>query len=267
LSLSTLPLAATAADPPPPPAETIPQNPVLQHPFRFTVGAFYASTSTVARLDASGGVGVDVNFEDALGLDDRKLVAEGAMYWRFTKRWHLDVSYFGVTRRATRTISQDIEWGDQVFPTGAEVDSSFRLSDLRTAVGYSFFRTSDKEVGIGLGLHATGMRARLTDAAGNVGEAGDITAPLPVASFYANVALTNTWAMTTRADWLSLSYDDYSGDIRYVALDIIYQPFRNFGFGFGWHSLITNLSVDKTDWRGQVRVAYQGPSAYANFSF
>jgi hypothetical protein len=280
LLLSLSPLVALAAgETPPAPAaeptataapsagEAVPWNPVLQDNFRFTVGGFYASTNTNAALEPSaGGVGVGINFENALGLPNRRLVAEGAMYWRFAKRWRLDVNYFGIARRATRTLSQDIQWGDYTFTAGTEVNSSFRLSDLRASVGYSFFRTTDKEVGVGLGLHAAGMRANI-DASGIGAEAGDVTAPLPVLSFYANFALTDQWAMTTRADFLSLEYSDYKGELRSIALDVVYQPFRNLGFGFGWHSLITNLTVNKTDWAGQVVVAYQGPSGYVSFSF
>lgn len=265
LWLSLCPLAAVAADSPAP-TEAVPQHRLFQDSFRFAVGGYYASTSTMARLDAGGGAGVDVNFEDALGLDDRKLVGEGSMQWRFAQRWRLDVGYFGITRRATRTLSQTIEWGDQTFDIGDEVDSKFRISDLRTSVGYSFFRRSDKELGVGLGLHSTALRASIDSTTGGA-EAADVLAPLPVLSLYGNFALTDTWAMTTRLDWLSLTYDDYDGEIRSVALDFLYQPFRHVGFGFGWHSLLINLGVDKTDWRGQMRLAYQGPAAYLSFSF
>jgi hypothetical protein len=259
------PLAAVAADNPPP-AETIPQHRLFQDSFRFALGGYYASTNTTARLDAGGGIGVDVNFEDTLGLDDRKLVAEGAIQWRFAQHWRLDVEYFAITRRATRTLSQDIEWGGVTYPATTEVDSKFRISDLRAAVGYSFFRRSDKELGVGLGLHATALRASI-DGAGGQSEAGDVLAPLPVLNLYGSFALTDTWAMTTRLDWLSLTYAEYDGEIRSVALDFLYQPFRHVGFGFGWHSLLIDLGVDKTDWRGRMNLAYQGPAAYVSFSF
>lgn len=265
LSLSLCPLAAVAADEPAP-AEAIPQHRLFQDSFRFSVGGYYASTSTTARLDGGTGAGVEVNFEDALGLDDRKLVAEGSMQWRFTERWRLDVEYFGITRRSTRTLSQEIVWGDQTYLAGTEVDSKFRISDLRASAGYSFFRRSDKELGLGLGLHTTALRASI-NGTGGTAEAADVLAPLPVLNFYGSVALTNTWAMTTRVDWLSLSYDDYDGEIRSVAIDFLYQPFRHAGFGFGWHSLVMDLSVDKTDWRGQASLAYHGPAAYVTFSF
>lgn len=265
LLLSACPLAAVAADKPAP-AETIPQHRLFQDSFRFTVGGYYASTNTTARLDASGGVGVDVNFEDALGLDDRKLVGEGSMQWRFAQRWRLDVEYFGITRRATRTLSQDVQWGDQTFTVGTEVDSKFRISDLRASVGYTIFQRSDKELGLGLGLHTTGLRASI-DASGVGTETGDVLAPLPVVNLYGSFALTDTWAMITRLDWLSLTYSDYDGEIRSIAIDFLYQPYRHVGFGFGWHSLLIDLGVDRTDWRGRMTLAYQGPAAYVSFSF
>ncbi|MCK7582053.1 MAG: hypothetical protein MZV65_44905 [Chromatiales bacterium] len=265
LSLSLCPLAAVAADEPAP-AETIPQHRLFQDSFRFAVGGYYASTSTNVRLDGGGGAGVDINFEDALGLDDRKLVAEGYMQWRFAQRWRLDVDYFAITRRASRTLSRDIQWGDQDFTIGAEVESKFRISDLRASVGYTFYKRSDKELGLGLGLHSTALRASI-DASGIGADAAEVLAPLPVVSFYGSFALTDTWAMTTRLDWLSLTYSDYDGEIRSFAIDFLYQPFRHVGFGFGWHGLFVDLGVDNTDWRGQVSLAYQGPAAYVSFSF
>ena len=266
LSLSLCPLAAVAAGEPAP-AETIPQHRLFQDSFRFSLGGYYASTNTTVRLDGGGGVGVDVNFEDALGLDDRTLVGEGSVQWRFAERWRLDVEYFGITRRATSTLSREISWGDMPpLTVGTQVDSKFRISDLRTSVGYSFFRRSDKELGLGLGLHSTALRASIDSATGDA-EAADVLAPLPVLNFYGSFAITDTWALTTRLDWLSLTYDDYDGEIRSVALDFLYQPFRHAGFGFGWHSLLIDLGVDKTDWRGQMTLAYRGPAAYVSFSF
>jgi hypothetical protein len=265
LWLSLCPLAAIAADEPAP-AEAIPQHRLFQDDWRFALGGYYASTDTMARFDAGSGAGVDINFEDALGMDDRKLVAEASMLWRFTERWRLDVEYFAITRRATRTLSQDISWGDADFLAGTEVDSKFRISDLRAAVGYSFFRRSDKELGLGFGLHATGLSASINGAGGGA-EAAEVLAPLPVINFYGSFALTDTWAMTTRLDWLSLSYDDYDGEIRSVAVDFLYQPWQHVGLGFGWHSLLIDIGVDNDDWRGRASLVYQGPAAYVTFSF
>jgi hypothetical protein len=268
LGLAT-PCVSTAAETPPASdvgVQPVPEHPALTDRFAFTLGGYYPGTSTAARLDPNTGVGVVVDFEDALGIDDKKLVIEGSFRWRINEHWRLDTNYFSLNRTSSRVLEEQIEWGDEVFPIGADVDTRFKISDLRAAVGYSFFSRRDKELGIGLGIHASKFLASL-EGSGGLAEATDVTAPLPVVNFYASTALTDTWAMTTRLDWLSLSYGDYSGDIRFVALDFLYQPFQTIGFGFGFHSLLYDLEMDSTDWRGRARLQIQGPSAFMTASF
>jgi len=247
-------------------SQPVPEHPALNDRFVFMLGGYSAATSTGARLDANTGVGVVVDFEDALDMADSKLILESEFRWRINERWRLDANYFSLNRTSERVLEEEIEWGDEIFPIGADVDSRFKISDLRAAVGYSFFRRRDKELGIGVGIHATKLQASI-ESSGGEAEATDVSAPLPVVNFYATMALTDTWAMNTRLDWLSLNYGDYSGDIRFVALDFLYQPFRHVGFGFGYHGLLYDLEMDNTDWRGRVRLQVNGPSAFVTASF
>ena len=250
-----------------PAAEATPLHSLLNDRLRVSLGGFYALTNTSARYNTNtGGVGVDVNFQDALGLSSRKLVGEAGMYWRFGERWHLGVDYFSINRSGTRVLSQDVTWGGQTFPVGTDVNSQSKISDLRTGVGYSFFRRSDKEVGIGVGVHWTGLKFSV-DASGVGAEAASVTAPLPVVFMYSNVALTDTWAMSTRLDWLSLNYDNYSGNIRALAFDFIYQPYTHVAFGVGWHAMLLDLGVDKPDSRIQYGLGLQGLAANVGYTF
>lgn len=248
-------------------ADETPQHRLLNDRFRVTAGGFYADSTTEARLaTAAGGIGTDINFEDALGLDQRKLVGEFGMYWRFGERWRADLNYFSLNRSASRVLATQIEWGGNTYPAGTAVDTSYRVSDLRAAVGYSFFRRLDKELGIGLGLHSTGFKASL-DAAGVGAKSESVTAPLPIMVVYGNFALTDTWALALRADWLSLSYDKYSGAVRSSAIDFVYQPFEHWAFGFGVHNLTIRLDVDNPNSKLQSRIVFQGPAAFASFSY
>jgi hypothetical protein len=260
LFLIVSPFAANAAD------ET-PQHRLLNDRFRLSLGGFYAQSTTEARLSTpTGGVGADINFEDMLGLDERKLVGEAAMYWRFAERWRLDLNYFSLNRSANRVLAEDVIWGGTPYPTGTGVNSGYRVTDLRAAVGYSFFRRPDKELGFGLGLHSTKFQTSL-DAAGIGARSESITAPLPIAVLYGNFALTDTWALALRADWLSLSYDKYSGSVRSTAVDFVWQPFEHWAFGFGVHNLTLRLDVNNPDARLTTRIVFQGPAAYASLSF
>jgi hypothetical protein len=266
-------LSAVAADDvrkeetaPLPSAEATPRHTLLNDKLRVSLGGFYADTNTSVRVDANTALGADVNFEDLLGLSNRKLVGEANMYWRFGERWRLGVDYFSINRSGNRTLTQDVTWNGQTYTVGTNVSSQSRISDLRTTVGYSVFKRSDKELGFGAGLHWTGMKFSL-DASGVGAESKNLTAPLPVVYMYSNVALTDTWAMSTRLDWLSLNYDKYSGSVRAVGFDFIYQPYTHVAFGVGWHAMILGLKVENTDSQMQVRLGLQGPAANASYSF
>lgn len=248
-------------------ADEVPKHPLLNDTFRLSLGGFYADSTTQARLGSStGGAGVDVNFEDALGLEERKWIGEVSMYWRISERWRVDLDYFNLDRSASRALSKDISWGDQTFTAGTTVNSAVQISDLRAAVGYSFFRRADKELGVGVGLHTLKFKASL-DAAGIGGRTESATAPLPIFAIYGAFALTDTWALAVRTDWLSLDYDKYSGGIRSSAIDIVYQPFKHVAFGVGMHSLDLRMDVDNPNSKFQARVNLQGPAAFVSVSF
>lgn len=248
-------------------AEAIPDNPVLNDRFTFELGGFYSRSSTQASLGPpAGGTGVIVDFENTLGLDERNLSGIGGFLWRISDRWRLEVDYFSLNRRATRTLETQVEWGSQVFPVGATVDSRYDFSDIRVSGGYSFFKRPDKELGVGLGLHVAGIKSSL-QSAGVGAEARDVLAPLPVLNFYGTFALTNEWALRARVDWLSLNYDIYSGDLRSTAIDVLYRPYRNVGFGLGLRTFVLDVEIDDADWRGRARTTFTGPTAFVTMSF
>ena len=242
-------------------------HPLLSDTFRATLGGFYAESNTAARLSSStGGAGADVNFEDALGLEDRKWVAEFGAYWRISERWRVDLDYVRLSRSATRVLGQQITWGDNIFNVGQEVTSTLTITDTRAAAGYSFFRTPDKEVGLGLGVHMLGYKASI-DAGGGGARSESVSAPLPVLSLYAQFALTDTWALSTRSDWLSVEYDKYSGSIRASRFDVVYQPLKHVAVGIGFHTLNLKLDVQNDNSKFQARSTLQGPAVFVSASY
>lgn len=264
LFLSTVALTVRAQAPA---TETIPNHPLLSDKFSFEIGAYYSKSSTNASLGPSGGgVGVVVDFEDTFGLEERKIIPLASFLWRMNERWRLEVDYFKLNRSATTSLATQVEWGDQVFPIGSTVNAEYDFQDIRVMAGYSFFRRRDKEVGVGAGVHIAHIKASI-ESSGVGAQSSSVTAPLPVLNFYGAFALTDKWAIRARADWLSMSYDIYSGDIRSMALDVIYQPFRNVAFGAGMRTLIVDVDIDSSDWHGKARTAFSGPAAYMRVSF
>ena len=247
--------------------EPIPDHPALRDRFYVTLGAFYPRTTTSAQLDSARlGVGANLDFENALGMQTSKTVPFASGRMRFGERWRVEAEWFELNRSGDKQVDRNIQWGDVVFPVNARVQSVFDFSDLRISGGYSFFRTKDKELGVGFGLHVAAYDVSLTNNA--IGsEAQTVTAPLPVASVYGQFALTERWAVSGRMDRFSLSYNKIDGSLTALGLDLMYQPFRNVGFGLGSRSLYISMDAQQNDRTLKFRQTFQGPVLYMNASF
>lgn len=247
--------------------DAVPIHPALHDRFYFAAGVFVPKTSTSAQLDSTNlGAGVNVDFERMLGMTTQKTVPDAFARWRFADRWRLEVEYFELNRSGDKVLEQDITWNGQTYVVGTEVVSKFDFSDIRTSVGYSFFKTADKELGVAFGFHVASYDAALS-AAGIGNQATKILAPLPVFGVYGQFALTETWAVGARLDRFVMSYDNYAGNVTSMALDLNYQPFRHVGFGLGYRSLFIVLTATGSTQTAKFQQTFQGPLLYMNASF
>lgn len=247
--------------------EAIPIHPALHDSFYFAAGVFVPKTSTSAQVDSTNlGAGVNIDFERMLGMTTQRTVPDAFARWRFADRWRLEVEYFELNRNGDKVLQQEISWNGQKYLVGTEVVSKFDFSDIRASVGYSFFKSADKELGAAFGFHMASYDAALS-AAGQGTESTKILAPLPVLSVYGQFALTETWAVGARLDRFVMSYDKYDGNVTSMALDLNYQPFRHVGFGLAYRSLFITLKATGPDLTAQFQQTFQGPLLYMNASF
>ena len=255
--------------------DAIPEHPALQSSIYAAVGLFHPKTATSTQLDSTThGIGTNVDFERALGMQTQEGVPDVFVRWRINDRWRFDTDYFELNRSGDKVIDREINWGDQTYSVGAELKSKFDFSDLRISGGYSLFKRPDKEVGVGFGFHVASYNASLSLAGtgsasglGSMSQGERVLAPLPVLSGYGLFALTDQWAISVRVDRFALSYDSNSGNITSSAIDLQYQPFRHVGFGFAYRSLFIDLTASRTTWTATFGQTFQGPLAYVSASF
>lgn len=62
-----------------------------------------------------------------------------------------------------------------------------------------------------------------------------------------------------RADWFSTSVGDYSGGIWNVMANVNYQIGEHFGVGVGYQFFQLDGELDADNWRGDLRVRFDGP--------
>jgi len=250
-------------------ADSIPWglNPALNDKVFVELGGFFPKTSGQAQLDSTNlGVGTNVDFQSLLGMSSRASAADGAIRVRLSERWRVEASYFQINQNGDKAIDREIKWGDHVYTINTKLTSTLQFSDLRVSAGYSIFKTSDKEVGVGLGLHVLGYKASIrSQALGS--ESTDVLAPLPILSFYGNFALDDQWSVGTRLDRFSLSYAQYSGGITAIGLDLLYQPFRHVGFGLGYRGMFMNFEDDGSKLTARLSQSLQGPGLFVTASF
>jgi len=247
-----------------------PNHPALNDKFYFGAGVYLTTTSSNLQVNSNSGLGTSIDMEKLLGLQSNKGVPFGMGRWRFTDRWRVEVEYFQLNRSGSKAIDQSINVGDTTFPINAQMNTKFDFSDTRVSVGYSFFKTADKELGVALGAHVLSYDLSLNgtfNGAAVGSESAAVTAPLPVLSGYGTFALTDRWAVDARLDRFSLTFDAYKGNMTSLAVDILYQPFRHVGFGLGYRAVFIDLGFTASSWSGNATQAYQGPLAFVTASF
>jgi hypothetical protein len=259
LLLGALALPAGAQD-------AVPDNPLLKDRFYFGVGAFFPKTSTQAQANSSVGVGTNIDFENALGMQTSKTVPSAFGRMRFGERWRVEAEWFRLDRSGSRSIDREITWEGTVYPVNAALSSRFDFSDLRVSAGYSFFKTRDKELGVGFGLHVAAYDVSLSNNAIGT-EQEDVTAPLPVLSLYGQFALTDRWVVGGRLDRFRLKYEKYDGSLTAIGLDLTYQFSRHLGVGVAYRNLFIDLEVEGDRGLFKFDQSFQGPMLFLSASF
>jgi hypothetical protein len=126
--------------------------------FGFDLGVFLAGLDSSIRIGS--GIGVDIDVEEALGLDSTNTVFRTGALWRFTsnRRHRLDLSWFSFRRNGDRTILEDIPIEDDdgntiIIETGTSVETFFNLDIYQLAYSYSFFQDERIDLAAGIGLY------------------------------------------------------------------------------------------------------------------
>ena len=165
--------------------------------FSINLGAFISSIDSSLRIGVNG-IGVDIDVEELLGLDNEQTVFRADAIWRFSqnRRHRFDLRWFSYNRSSTKTVIDSFEVetpGGSIIPipAGTTVSSSFDLDIFKGAYSYSFFQDDRIDLGISLGLYVMPIKAGLS-AAGlvDVSESASFTAPLPVIGLRTDIAIT-----------------------------------------------------------------------------
>jgi len=237
---------------------------------------FYPTISSTAHIDATATSrpGSSISLEDELDLSDRKGTPYINLGMRLGENWRLEFEYYSLKRSATTVLSRQIDFGDTSFQAGANINSSFDSTIYRIIGGWSFVKSQQAEAGLAFGLHVTDFTTQISGQGTGVltgtgfqREAHDALVPLPTVGLYGSYLATPQLILHGRVDFLSLKYQDYDGRLMNWMAAVDWRVAKNFGFGAGYRYVDYKLDATKSDFTGEVRYKFKGPTIFANMAF
>lgn len=266
-------------------AET--RNPILDETWSFTAGGY----DLEAEAEVTTQSNVFQRRKFSIDLEDLGLETDVSTYWIDAKwkpfqRWSFMAEYFSYSESASRNsqFSGDYEFtfNDKVFAGEAGInsrlDSEFDVDIYSLSVAYRLLDSQKAAIDLGLGVHAMDISLTLTGQADvyindtvladeATTENESLLAPLPNIMLYGTYAFNNQWAVNGRVGWLSMNYDEYSGDLLRANTSLEYRPIKHLGLGIGYNFSELNVTRDQRLHSETFELDFSGPLFYIRGGF
>jgi len=210
-------------------------------------GGWVFGADTTVSLIGQSGAGTVIDFDKTLSGETSNSLFRVDGSWNWSKRHGLAYSWYDVNRTGRRIIDEDIDFGDQVFPVGADISSQLDIKLNRLAYRYGLVRSEEVNLDLGGGIYYANIGMTLT-ANGNVGSVADGTskaaslkAPMPTAGLNLECKLAKRLFGTFAADFFYFSYNDWQGSLTDVQIGLAYKIARNWTLGAAYDRFVIGL--------------------------
>jgi outer membrane protein len=232
------------------------------------LSSFNSSIDTELTRDASDGQpGDELDLEDFLGVADNETIFQLDALFRVAYFHRLELGYFELRRNGQTSLERDINFGEETFVAGTEVNTSIESKHIRLAYSYSLMRDRQKELGVTAGLtysqFETGLHADDTQQSESV----KVKAPLPTMGVFGSVAVGSKWRLGADINVFGLKFDRYEGYMAYLNLGLDRKFGDAIGVGIGYNLYTMRLDAEDEDLRGTFRIRHHGPKLYMTFLF
>lgn len=230
-------------------------------------GAYFAKVDSSVQLNATNIVGTEIDFEGDLEMKDRQILPSLSGGVRLGSHgWLINADIYSLRRSGNASINRNIVVEDVTYPAGAAIQSRFSSTTYRIAIGNSFLRGADYELGAALGLHLTNFDVSISgqgfvgaSAASTQVRRQEVLAPLPTLGLYGSFSPAPGLRLGGRVDYLKLKISDYKGGLTAAEASIAYRIHKNVGIGAMYRYVDYTLDVTKERWNGSIDYQFSGP--------
>lgn len=246
--------------------------------FVFAAGVFLPAFDSVIRLDNTEfNIGDQVDLENDLGLQNSETTAWLRGQWRFSANHRVSLSYFQIGRSATATALENITIGEETYPAGATLSTSFKFRSIPITYHYSFIKSPKHEFSGTAGLQWNTIDLGIKGNAyiGGSGVDGNTTAdalaPLPLFGLEYSYHANKRWTSGIHGEVFAIHVSDetlnFSGKMFNLRASTEYWFFNNFGVGLAVNWFSMDVDIVDSDWKGKLNYEYIGPQIYAQTRF
>jgi hypothetical protein len=260
-----------------------PAEELLKDRFTVDLGTFVVASNLNGSLRGTANTSdQNVNFDKQFGTNADQTRWRVDVLWRITARQHLRFMYFDNDIRRTRTIDQDLAWGDYTFVAGAQVTAEQKFRVYELAYEYAFLRGDNYEIVVSGGIHYDDLTLTLSgDASLTVDtptgpvkqpinfttKQSTVPAPLPLLGLRGDWAVSDHVYLDASAQVFKLSYDGIDGNWSDLRAGVTWMFNHHFGIGVGYDRFATHVDVNKGSFNGRLNVGYQGGLIYVRGGF
>lgn len=245
--------------------------------FKFIAGWFLPAFDTDVRVDDAESEGDDVNLGDDLGLDQDQSGGLFGFEWRIADRHRLAANYSKFTQSGTRTIDEQIEIGDEIYPVNATIRTQWSIEMIPITYSYSFMKAENYELAGTFGVHWDRISLSLNGSSSLSDD--DLTAtaeasadlPLPLLGLQYDYHFSDNWSAGIGASYFSVEFGEdtleASGSLWNVRAYTEYRFGGRFGAGIAFDAFDFSIEADKPRLTGEYKYDYWGPQLYLTARF
>lgn len=257
-----------------------PTEQLMADSFVFDLGGFIVTSNVDGSLSGNANTDKqDLDFNKTFGTNADQTRLRADFEWRITPRQAVVFSYFNDSVTRTRTLDQDIPWGDYTFLANAQVSAQTKFNIYQGTYQFALLNNRDYRLSLSAGLHVDDLTIKLAGDAtvtkpdGTVQSASystkssSVTAPLPV------VGLSGEWAATPHlyvdasAQFFAYRYQGIDGNWSLLWAGATWMFTSHFGVGLAYDRFQTNLDMNKGSFNGRLNFGYQGAVLYVKGGF
>jgi len=223
---------------------------------------------TLVRLDSNNApAGLYIDFEDTLGGETSANVVRLDGLYRLDDRHALGYSWYALKFTGHRVIDTAIQWGDQSYTLGTQIDSEVRFDVFKLNYQYSLFHREEVELGVLAGLHV--MRTSVSLGATGGSEVREsVNAPLPVFGVFANHRFSPRWRAHFNYQLFFVNYEDrVQGGLQDLTVGLEYRLTRQFALGTALSGFALDLEARDESSNLRVNTQWSGWMIYASQYF